>query len=185
MSPTRMDSLKRPGIRRRAWLVPAVLLLAGGALWSNVAGPGSPTALAFVDGEGRPSRLADFRGKVVLVNLWATWCLPCRHEMPALDRLQGKLVGTDFQVVALSVDRGGAAVVRRFYETVGVRHLSVFLDTAGAALPQVGAAGLPTTLLFDRDGHEIGRFVGPAEWDGPRLEAILRNAIAQQGGRTS
>jgi thiol-disulfide isomerase/thioredoxin len=185
MSQTRMESLKRPATRRLAWLVPAVLLLAGGALWSKVAGPGSPALLAFVDGEGHPARLADFRGQVVLVNLWATWCLPCRHEMPALDRLQAKLGGPDFQVVALSVDRGGAAVVRRFYETAGVRHLSVFLDIAGAVLPQVGAAGLPTTLLFDRDGHEIGRFVGPAEWDGPRIEAILRNAIAQQRGRTS
>jgi thiol-disulfide isomerase/thioredoxin len=121
--------------------------------------------------------LADFRGRVVLLNLWATWCVPCRQEMPTLDRLQARLGGPDFQVIALSIDRTGAPAVRAFYEEIGVRHLPLFLDTTGNAVRQLNAPGLPTTLLLDRAGREIGRFVGPAEWDSPAIVETIEKAL--------
>lgn len=160
----------------------ATLVVVGLALWPKA--PGRPAlALSFSDGEDRPVTLADFQGKVLLLNLWATWCAPCRHEMPALDRLQEKLGGRDFQVVALSVDRGGLAAVRRFYEQVGVRSLSVYVDAPGTALRQTGATGLPTTLLIDRNGREIRRFIGPAEWDGPAMVDLVQNAVVTEKRR--
>lgn len=170
---------------RSRWIVLTVLaalVVVGLALWPKA--PGRPAlGLSFSDGEGRPVTLADFQGKVLLLNLWATWCAPCRHEMPALDRLQEKLGGRDFQIVALSVDRGGLPAVRRFYEQVGVRSLPIYIDTAGTALRQAGATGLPTTLLLDRNGREIRRFVGPAEWDGPAMVAVVQNTVASETGR--
>lgn len=138
-------------------------------------------ALAFDDAEGRSRSLADFKGKVVLLNIWATWCVPCRKEMPALDRLQATLGGPDFQVVALSIDRGSMDVVRKFLGDIGVRNLAVYLDTAGKAMRALGALGLPTTLLVGRDGLELGRLIGPAEWDSAEAVAFVRSTIAESG----
>lgn len=134
----------------------------------------------FADGEGRDRTLADFKGKVVLLNVWATWCVPCRKELPALDRLQSALGSADFQVIALSVDRKGLDVVRKFYDEIGVKHLGTHLDSSGKAARELGAVGLPTTLLIDRAGREIGRLVGPAEWDTPEMIAFIRRHIDQQ-----
>lgn len=134
----------------------------------------------FIDGDGRDRALADFRGKVVLLNVWATWCVPCRKEMPTLDRLQSTLGGADFQVIALSIDRKGLDVVRKFYGEVGIRHLDMHLDSSGKAARELGAVGLPTTLLIDRAGREIGRLVGPAEWDTPEMIAFIRQHVDQQ-----
>lgn len=134
----------------------------------------------FVDGEGAQRSLVDFRGKIVLLNVWATWCIPCRKELPALDRLQGALGGADFQVVALSIDRKGMDVVRKFYDETGIKHLAVQLDSSGKAVRDLGAVGLPTTLLIDRAGREIGRLVGPAEWDTPETIAFVRRHIDRQ-----
>lgn len=138
--------------------------------------------IQFQDGEGRDLTLADFRGKVVLLNVWATWCIPCRREMPMLDRLQAELGGPDFQVLALSIDRGGVEAVARFYGEVDVKHLAMYLDSSGQAAPVLGAVGLPTTFLIDRDGREIGRLVGPAEWDSPEMAAFIRGYLAKQSG---
>ncbi|MGE3738368.1 MAG: TlpA family protein disulfide reductase [Geminicoccaceae bacterium] len=121
--------------------------------------------LRFVDGAGRPRALADFRGKVVLLNLWATWCVPCRKEMPALDRLQAHLGGPDFEVVALSIDRKGLPAVQAFYAELGLKALAIYVDAKGDSANQVGALGIPTTLLIDRKGDEVGRVAGPREWD--------------------
>jgi thiol-disulfide isomerase/thioredoxin len=134
----------------------------------------------FTDGEGRDRALADFKGKVVLLNVWATWCVPCRKEMPTLDRLQSTLGGADFQAVALSVDRKGPDVVRKFYDEIGIKHLAVHLDISGKAARELGAVGLPTTLLIDRASREIGRLVGPAEWDSAEMIAFIRRRIDQQ-----
>lgn len=142
-------------------------------------------AIQFADGEDRTRTLADFRGKVVLLNVWATWCPPCREEMPTLDRLQAKFGGSDFEVVALSVDRKGADAVKRFYAEIGIRHLSLFVDTSGTALQKLGIFGLPTTLLVDRQGQELGRLIGPAEWDGPEMAVFLKTVIAGQAGISS
>jgi thiol-disulfide isomerase/thioredoxin len=134
-------------------------------------------ALAFVDAEGRAESLSQFRGKVVLLNLWATWCVPCRKEMPTLDRLQAKLSGPDFEVVALSIDRGGAAPVQEFYRSIGIEHLALHVDPSGRAASAVSASGIPATLVVDRDGREIGRKLGAAEWDGPDALAVIKRAI--------
>lgn len=139
--------------------------------------------LAFADGAGKPMTLAGFRGRVVLLNLWATWCVPCRAEMPALDRLQAKLGGPDFQVVPVSIDRKGLEVVTPFYRDLGLAALPVYVDQSGAAAREVKALGIPTTLLVDRDGREIGRRMGPAEWDGADALALIRRALEE--GRAS
>ncbi|MBA8836465.1 TlpA family protein disulfide reductase [Rhizobium leguminosarum] len=135
-------------------------------------------ALQFTDDAGRPQTLDMFRGKVVLLNVWATWCLPCRKEMPTLDRLQATLGGPDFEVVALSIDRGGLEAVKRFYAEVGVQHLAVHVDATSQAGFALASFGLPTTLLVDRQGQELGRLVGPAEWDAPDMTAFLRSVLA-------
>lgn len=142
-------------------------------------------AIEFADGEGRARTLTDFRGKVVLLNIWATWCASCRKEMPTLDRLQANLGGSDFEVVALSIDRKGPDVVRRFYAEIGIQHLSLFVDASGTASQKLGAFGLPATLLIDRQGQELGRLIGPAEWDAAETVAFLKNVIAGQSGASS
>lgn len=134
--------------------------------------------LAFEDGDGNALSLADFAGKTVLLNLWATWCGPCREEMPTLDRLQAELGGPDFTVVALSIDRAGLDVVRTFFAEVGIESLDLYIDATGGATYTLGAVGLPTTLLIDRDGREIGRLVGPAEWDATDMVAFIRETAA-------
>ena len=135
--------------------------------------------IAFEDGEGRKRALSQFRGKVVLLNVWATWCAPCREEMPALDRVQKQLGGPGFEVLALSIDTGGTAAVKRFYDDTGVRSLALYVDPTMRATAALGAMGVPTTLLIDRQGREIGRHTGPAAWDGPQaLREIERHAGA-------
>jgi thiol-disulfide isomerase/thioredoxin len=138
-------------------------------------------ALKFDDAEGRSRSLADFKGKVVLLNFWATWCVPCRKEMPALDHLQATLGGPDFEVVALSIDRSGMDVVRKFFADVGVRNLTIYLDPAGKAMRALNTVGLPATLLIGRDGLEIGRLIGPAEWDSAEAIAFVRSLISESG----
>lgn len=138
------------------------------------AAPKPMPELRFADGAGRPVTLTDFRGKVVLLNVWATWCGPCREEMPTLDRLEATLGGEDFEVVALSIDHAGIGVVDAFYGEIGVEHLAKYIDDSGKAAPELGAVGLPTTLLLDRQGREIARHVGPAAWDTPEMMAFIR-----------
>lgn len=140
--------------------------------------PAPIPSIAFADGNGTARTLADFRGRIVLLNIWATWCVPCRTEMPTLDRLQGELGGPDFEVVALSIDRGGPDVVRKFFSEIGVRNLAVNVDSSTQAAFALGAMGLPVTLLINRDGLEIGRLIGPAEWDAPEVVAFLKSVIA-------
>lgn len=139
-------------------------------------------ALRFKDGSGKPLSLADFRGKLVLLNLWATWCGPCREEMPTLDRLQAELGGSDFEVVALSIDRTGIGVVETFFAGIGVAHLAGYIDESGKVAQQLNALGLPTTLLLDREGREIARHVGPAEWDTPSMVAFFRRQLGRDPG---
>ena len=135
--------------------------------------------LRFVDGAGQPRTLGDFRGKVVLLNFWATWCVPCRKEMPALDRVQASLGGPDFEVVALSIDRKGLPAVQAFYAELGLKELAIYVDESGRAANQVGALGLPTTLLVDAQGNEVGRAVGPREWDSPTALAEIQQRIGR------
>lgn len=129
----------------------------------------------FEDESGRKRSLADFRGKVVLLNIWATWCTPCRQEMPTLDRLQSQLGSTDFEVVALSIDRGGQAAVKSFFDEIDAQRLTIYVDATAEAGRRLDIIGVPTTLLLDQAGREIGRVTGPAEWDSHEvIEAIRR-----------
>jgi thiol-disulfide isomerase/thioredoxin len=128
----------------------------------------------FTDGAGRSLTLADFRDRIVLLNVWATWCTPCREEMPTLDRLQAKLGGPDFEVVALSIDQGGVAEVRKFYQEVGIKHLRIYNDPTTDATARLSFIGIPATLLIDRAGREVGRALGPAEWDAPEVVELIR-----------
>jgi thiol-disulfide isomerase/thioredoxin len=131
----------------------------------------------FVDATGKERTLADWKGKVVLLNLWATWCLPCRKEMPALDRLQQELGSEAFEVVALSVDRAGLSGARKFLDEAKVEKLSLYADPSARMAGTLRAAGLPATLLIDREGREIGRLLGPAQWDGNDALRLIRWAL--------
>jgi thiol-disulfide isomerase/thioredoxin len=133
--------------------------------------------IAFKDGKGNPVTLADWRGRVVLINLWATWCAPCRREMPALDRLQVKLGGDDFEVVAISVDRKGAEASAKFLSETGAENLALYVDETFKVARDLKAPGLPVTILVDRQGREIGRLTGPAEWDTADALTLIKAVI--------
>ncbi|HEX8740199.1 MAG TPA: redoxin family protein [Casimicrobiaceae bacterium] len=156
---------------------PAQFALAGD-LFEHAPSPHALPDLAFVDLNGHPRHLSDFRGRVILLNLWATWCPPCRQELPTLDHLQALLGGPDFEVVALSIDRGGLAAVTSYFDQYDVRALHLYVDASGRALARVGGVALPTTLLIGRDGRELARHVGPVDWDRPDVVALLRGYIA-------
>jgi thiol-disulfide isomerase/thioredoxin len=169
ISPTRIPLATRPA---------PVSTTSGGFSFTPPATPRPLPELHFADAGGRKLTLADFRGRLVLLNLWATWCVPCRKEMPALDRLQARLGGPGFEVVALSIDRKGLSAVQPFYRELGLKALRIYVDQSGAAAGELDAPGLPTTLLVDRNGRELGRVVGPAEWDSPPVEAMVRKYLA-------
>jgi thiol-disulfide isomerase/thioredoxin len=160
----------------RAALVVLALIIPFPAAAFNFA-PSNPRpapALAFEDAAGDPLTLEDFRGKVVVLNLWATWCGPCRKEMPSLDRLQAQYGPEGLDVLPLSLDRGDLDQIQAFYDEVGIRNLKIYRDPTGGASRALSAFGLPTTIVLDRDGREVGRVLGPAEWDGDEALATLR-----------
>lgn len=127
----------------------------------------------FTDGDGNPVTLADFKGKTVLLNLWATWCAPCREEMPSLDRLQKALGSDEFEVVALAVDRAGPEAAKKFLDEIEVSSLKLYSDTTTRSGSALRVIGMPTTILIDREGREIGRLPGPYEWDAPEAQALI------------
>ena len=134
--------------------------------------------LKFGDEHGTSLSLTAFRGRTVLLNVWATWCPPCREEMPALDRLQGELGGPDFEVVAVSIDVQGLPVVRPFFKQVGITRLRAYLDSHNEAEAAFASLGIPITLLIDREGREIARKRGPATWDDPRVVQTIRRQLS-------
>lgn len=158
---------------------PAGTQTTGGLPFVHASAPRQLPELRFTDAAGKELSIEDFRGRMVLLNIWATWCTPCREEMPALDRLQAQLGGPEFEVVALSVDQQGAGPVRKFFSEVGIKALERYIDPSAQAAFKLGAVGLPATLLVDRRGREIGRHVGPAEWDAPEVVADLRRRLAE------
>jgi thiol-disulfide isomerase/thioredoxin len=136
--------------------------------------------LAFKDAQGHDRTLADWRGRTVLLNLWATWCVPCRREMPALDALQANLGGPKFQVVAVNIDQRDAQKPLAFLKQVGITHLAFYSDDSAQVFETLKTAGkafgMPTTLLVDPKGCEIGDMAGPAEWssdDGVKLVSAI------------
>lgn len=136
-----------------------------------------PIGEAFRDAAGEQVRFADFAGKVVLVNLWATWCAPCRAEMPSIDRLAAGMAGEDLAVVALSTDRFGPERIQSFFDEIGVENLAIYQDRRSDVARAAGAMGLPVTLLLDREGHEVARLTGDAEWDSLEAKALLARLI--------
>ena len=133
----------------------------------------------FNDASGAPKSLADWRGKVVLLNVWATWCVPCRDEMPALDRLQTELGGNAFEAVAVNIDKNGPDKARAFLQETGATHLALYTDPSGKLFAALKTVGMPTTLIIDRNGKEIGRLVGPADWGSPEAKRVIEVAVAQ------
>ncbi len=131
----------------------------------------------FQDEQGKTLRLSDFKGKVLVLNLWATWCGPCREEMPSLDNLKANFAHEAFDVVAISHDRGGLAKPRKFYAKERIKHLELYIDQSSKLMFQLKAVGLPATLLIDKQGREIGRLPGPAQWDSTLAIEIVKKAL--------
>ena len=155
--------------------------LATGALAAFLVKPErTPLAdIAFQDAQGKPLKLSDWKGRVVLVNLWATWCAPCRKEMPDLAKLQNTLGSKDFEVVAISIDRKGVEASSAFLKETGAEALKLYVEPTTKILNDIKALGLPATLLIDRQGNEIGRLLGPADWSSPEAQTLIKAALAE------
>src|SRR6202011_2421272 len=137
--------------------------------------------LAFEDAEGKARKLSDWHGRTVLVNLWATWCVPCRKEMPALEGLQSKLGGANFEVVAVNIDTRDPEKPKNFLKEANLNRLDYFSDQKAKVfqdLKQVGRAlGMPTSVLVDGQGCEIGTIAGPAEWGSDDAIRLIKAAL--------
>jgi thiol-disulfide isomerase/thioredoxin len=138
--------------------------------------PAPAPAVSLTDISGKTVDLSDFKGKLVLVNLWATWCEPCLREMPSLERLQSQL-GDRIAVLGVSEDRGGGKTVEPFVAKLGLKSVKIFIDPKSVVGRAFEVRGLPTSLLIDRDGRFLGRVEGAAEWDSPKIMAILRRFL--------
>ncbi|MEE9587499.1 MAG: TlpA disulfide reductase family protein [Hyphomicrobiaceae bacterium] len=139
--------------------------------------PADLADLEFKTGTGEDRRLSEWRGKHVLLNVWATWCAPCLKEMPSLDNLKQALGGEQFDVVAISIDRGGPEKPRKFFEKTGLKNLELFQDASVKISSVLKVFGMPTTLLINANGQEIGRMVGPAEWDSEEAKQLINAVI--------
>jgi thiol-disulfide isomerase/thioredoxin len=141
--------------------------------------------LAFEGADGKSKKLSDWRGKTVLVNLWATWCVPCRKEMPALERLQTKLEGPNFEVVAINIDTRDSEKPKNFLKEANLTRLGFFSDEKAKVfqdLKSIGRAlGMPTSVLVDAQGCEIATIAGPAEWDSDDAVKLITAATAPPG----
>jgi thiol-disulfide isomerase/thioredoxin len=175
------DATCRPAVELAKKLAP---LARGEVAAVNVAkSPLKVPDLAFQDASGKPLTLANWRGRTVLLNLWATWCVPCRKEMPALDALQQKLGGSDFQVVAVNIDTRDPDKPKAFLKELGIDKLAYYADPTAKTfqdLKAIGRAfGMPTTMLVDRQGCEIGTIAGPAEWAGDDAVKLIQAALGK------
>ena len=137
--------------------------------------------IAFTTEDGTPATLADSDGKIRIVNFWATWCAPCRQEKPALDALNRDLSGADFEVIAIATGRNTPEAIKRFNAEVGVESLTTYLDPRGAVARSAGVLGLPVSIIVDRNGTEIARLTGGADWSADSARAIIARLIAAGG----
>ncbi len=132
---------------------------------------------AFADADDKPLKLADYKGKVVLVNFWATWCVPCVKEMPSLDKLQGEMDKDKFVILPLSLDGPSKPKVAPFYEDKKLTHLGVYFDKGKKSMQAADVSILPTSLLIDAQGRLLGRLEGEADWDTPEAIALMKAAV--------
>jgi thiol-disulfide isomerase/thioredoxin len=139
--------------------------------------PRAVPPLDFVDASGRAHSLAEFAGKGVVLNLWATWCVPCVAELPSLAALAAQVAAEGIVVLPLSSDRGGAPVVEKFYHSHGIAGLGLWIDAKGAAVQALAARGVPTTLMIDRQGRERARLEGAADWASAAAVAAIRKLV--------
>ena len=141
----------------------------------------SRAGVQWKNGNGKVVGLDDYKGKVVLLNFWATWCAPCIRELPSLDRLQASLGGDDFSVVVLNIDREGKRKAKRMMRRLKLKNLSLNLDREVKVAKTLGVLNMPTTFLFDRKGREIGKLEGGAEWDEKESIALVKYFIDNPG----
>ncbi|HCX15011.1 MAG TPA: TlpA family protein disulfide reductase [Rhodospirillaceae bacterium] len=149
----------------------------GSIVWhkSNIPAPSTP----FKNGAGAEVSLLNYKGKVLVVNFWATWCAPCVKEMPTLNNLQARLGGADFEVLAISQDREGARVAVPFMDVNGWNNLARYTESAARFSKDAGLRGLPTSLIIDKAGNEVGRVEGDTDWSSPHIEQSLRDLISE------
>jgi thiol-disulfide isomerase/thioredoxin len=133
--------------------------------------------IKFEDASGRQITLSSLKGKTILLNLWATWCGPCREEMPALNRLQAELGGDKFEVVALSLDRKGYEASKKFLDDLKADKLTLYADPSAKQGMELKLLGMPTTILINKDGLEVGRLAGAAEWDSDDAKKLIEAAM--------
>lgn len=174
-------------ITRSGWFAISAVVVAMTAAFTAYVGTGDGTsrspkgeALALQRLDGGRTSLADFRGRAVLLTVWATWCWSCRQELPALARLESQWRGPPLAVVALSVDRDGAGAVKPLIDELGLAGLAVYLDPAGEVLKRFSVSGLPTTILLGPDGLERHRWFGARAWDEPAATQEIASMLAVQ-----
>ncbi|WP_299352440.1 TlpA disulfide reductase family protein [uncultured Shimia sp.] len=138
------------------------------------------SSIPFESQNGTVMSLASFQGQIVLVNFWATWCAPCRKEMPMLSELQSELGGEDFQVVTLATGRNPLPAMEKFFDEIGVNNLPLYRDPQQEIAREMAVLGLPATMILDRNGKEIARMTGDADWSSASAKAILRALIASE-----
>lgn len=129
--------------------------------------------IAFQDADGKEHRLSDYRGKYLVVNFWATWCAPCRKEMPTLDKLQAEMGGETLQVLPIATIRNTLPAVKRFFREDNIASLPILIDPRAALAHQMGVMGLPVTVIVNPEGQEIGRLIGEADWSDKNARAVL------------
>lgn len=132
----------------------------------------------FTDASGEEKTLADWKGKVVLVNFWATWCFPCREEMPSLDRLQAEMGGEDFEVLTIASGRNPIADIEKFFDETGIEHLPILRDEKQLLAREMGVAALPISVLIDRDGFEVARVIGDEDWSSDAAKSVIAQLTA-------
>jgi thiol-disulfide isomerase/thioredoxin len=178
-------------LHRRAFVGGALGLLASPALANvgpelvkgtlekfQLARPPKPLPdLAFDNADDKPLKLADYKGKIVLLNFWATWCAPCVKEMPSLDKLQAEMGKDKFVVLPLSLDGPSRPKVAPFYQDKKLANLGVYFDKGKKAMQTLGISILPTSILIDGEGRELGRLEGEADWDKPEALALVKAAL--------
>ena len=141
--------------------------------------PAEVPDIAFSDLDGGEHRLADYKGTALLVNFWATWCAPCREEMPSLDKLAAERNGDDFQVLTIAAGRNPLPAIRKFFEETGVTDLPILLDARMQLARGFGVMAMPVSILIDAEGREVGRMIGDADWASPAALALVDQMLAE------